>query len=175
MSWLSLPTLRATPPVQLHGIAIAGASFASLITALGFEHIGGYDPCPLCLIERIAYYGAVPAGMLAALLARMGYDQAARGLLLLCALGFAINAGIGVYHSGVEWKWWPGPATCAGAGADGFSTEDLMKGLEQARIVRCDEAPWRFLGFSFAGWSALISAALAGLSFHGVWRRPAGA
>jgi disulfide bond formation protein DsbB len=28
-------------------------------------------------------------------------------------------------------------------------------------IVRCDEAPWRFLGLSLAGYNALISAILA--------------
>ena len=46
--------------------------------------------------------------------ARANAIPAARILLLLVALAFLINAGLGIYHAGVEWKWWPGPTTCAG-------------------------------------------------------------
>jgi disulfide bond formation protein DsbB len=40
-------------------------------------------------------------------------------------------------------------------------------------IVRCDEAPWRFLGLSLAGYNALISimlAAVAGWAAFKEWR-----
>ncbi len=40
-----------------------------------------------------------------------------RILLALIALAFLVNAGVGVYHSGVEWKWWPGPTSCSGGTA----------------------------------------------------------
>jgi len=33
--------------------------------------------------------------------------------------------------------------------------------------VACDEAAWRFLGLSFAGWSAVLSLVLAGLAGYG--------
>src|SRR3989304_3163409 len=36
-----------------------------------------------------------------------------------------------------------------------------------ARIVRCDEAAWRFLGLSLAGYNVLISLALAGIAAFG--------
>jgi disulfide bond formation protein DsbB len=42
-----------------------------------------------------------------------------------------------------------------------------MKRLQNLNIVRCDEAAWRFLGLSLAGYNALISAALAAIA---VWR-----
>ena len=29
------------------------------------------------------------------------------------------------------------------------------------RVVRCDEAPWHFLGLSFAGWNVVASVLLA--------------
>ena len=35
--------------------------------------------------------------------------------LLAIAAGMLWNAGLGVYHSGVEWNWWPGPQDCSGA------------------------------------------------------------
>ena len=168
MSLISLQHLRQAPPLELASGLIALASAGSLLTAFGFEYIGGYAPCPLCLIERIAYYGAVPAGALAFIFARQGKASAARGLLVLCVLGFLINAGIGIYHSGVEWKWWPGPDTCSQAAAGNFDTSALLEGLEQGRVVRCDEAPWRMFGLSFAGWSAVISAWLAAIGMCGI-------
>ena len=71
-------------------------------------------------------------------------------------------AGLGVYHSGVEWKLWAGPETCQlaleplASGPGG-----LLKQLETVRVIRCDEAPWRFMGLSFAGWNAVLSLLLA--------------
>ena len=35
-------------------------------------------------------------------------------------------------------------------------------------VVRCDEAAWRFLGLSLAGYNALISLALAAIAISGV-------
>jgi disulfide bond formation protein DsbB len=36
--------------------------------------------------------------------------------------------------------------------------------------VRCDQAAWRFLGLSLAGYNALISFALALIAGWGVWK-----
>jgi disulfide bond formation protein DsbB len=41
-----------------------------------------------------------------------------------------------------------------------------LKGLDEARVVRCDEATWRLFGLSFAGWNALISLMLFALSLQ---------
>lgn len=168
MSPLSLEALKRMPPLQVASLTISLVAAVALAAALAFEHIGGYRPCALCLIERYAYYGAVPAGLLALMAARAGKAGFARALLLATAIGFIANAGLGAYHSGVEWKWWPGPETCAGADQEGFATGDLLEGLEKTRVIRCDEAPWRLFGLSFAGWSVLISAWLAAIGLCGI-------
>ena len=136
---------------------------ATILAAHGFELIGGYAPCPLCLEERYAYYFGVPASFIAFFAARANAIPAARILLLLVALAFLINAGLGIYHAGVEWKWWPGPTTCAG----GFDLKWGEGGVADTPIIRCDEASWRFLALSFAGWNAVISALLAILAGWG--------
>ena len=146
---------------------IAAAALATILAALGFEHLGGYAPCKLCYIERTAYYAGVPLAGSAFFLARSGRSGLAALLLALCGLGFVINSGIGVYHSGIEWKWWPGPQTCSGAALAPISG-NLLEALERARVVACDEAPWRMLGLSFAGWNVLISAGLAAVALLGV-------
>jgi len=77
------------------------------------------------------------------------------------------NAGLGVYHSGIEWHWWPGPQECSGVIPD-LSGGSLLEQLQRTRVVRCDEAPWRFLGLSLAGYNVLISLALAAIALWGV-------
>jgi disulfide bond formation protein DsbB len=43
-----------------------------------------------------------------------------------------------------------------------------MEQLQDISIVRCDEAPWRFLGLSLAGYNVLISLALAVIALWGI-------
>ena len=47
---------------------------------------------------------------------------------------------------------------------------DLIRQLQNVQVVRCDEAPWRFLGLSLAGYNVLISLALAAIAFWGIRR-----
>ncbi|MEE9589371.1 MAG: disulfide bond formation protein B [Hyphomicrobiaceae bacterium] len=140
-------------------------SVGVIAAALVFEHVGGYKPCPLCLQERYAYYFAIPAALLALFLLRAGRAGLAALLMALVALAYLVNFGLGGYHAGVEWGWWPGPTSCAG-GTDGLTTSagGLLGAIEKADVVRCDKAEWRMLGLSFAGWNALISLLLTYIS-----------
>ena len=40
----------------------------------------------------------------------------------------------------------------------------LRDQIQNTRVVRCDEAAWRFLGLSLAGYNVLISLALAAIA-----------
>ncbi len=53
----------------LIALAILAAVSATLGAALTFEHIGGYEPCALCLKERAPYYATIPVALAAALAA----------------------------------------------------------------------------------------------------------
>jgi disulfide bond formation protein DsbB len=153
-----------TNAYRLGGLALIIA-VSVLATALGFEYLGGYAPCPLCLMERYAYYAGIVLLFVAmALVAeRPGLAALVFGAV---ALGFLVNAGLGVYHAGVEWHFWPGPDTCATQLALPTTAGELLKGLEDTRVVRCDEATWRLFGLSFAGWNAVISLGLFAISLQ---------
>ena len=144
-------------------LAIVVLSAAALGGALAIEHIGGIAPCPLCLDQRIAYYAAVPLALLAFMLLP-GNLRFCRVILALLAVGFLVNAGLGIYHSGIEWGWWPGPDTCSGVGTIATTPGALLESLKNPRVVRCDDAALRILGLSLAGYSALVSALLAALA-----------
>jgi disulfide bond formation protein DsbB len=77
------------------------------------------------------------------------------------------NAGLGAYHAGIEWKWWPGPPSCTSTGL-GLSTD--LGDLSGIRPVMCDEAAWRMFGLSMAGYNALASLAAAAIAGLAGWR-----
>ena len=85
-----------------------------------------------------------------------------RALAWLGALAALTSAGIGVFHVGVEQKWWEGLASCTAGSIQGISTADLLNpSVDVAAVVRCDAIAWQMFGLSMAGWNVVISVALA--------------
>ncbi|WP_428698624.1 disulfide bond formation protein B [Stappia sp.] len=156
---------RAARALRVTALVIAGG-LASILTAWGFQLIGGYVPCKLCLEQRVPYYVGLPLAVLAlALMAAPAAGASRRmaaGLLLLAvAAVFAYGAALGVYQAGAEWGFWTGPSDCGGGTAAPDSAANMLNALRATRVVSCTEASWRMFGLSFAGWNAVISAGLA--------------
>ena len=130
-------------------------SAAMLLGAFGFQHPGGFAPCKMCFWQRWPHGAAVLIGAVLLL-------GAPRLLIWAGALAAAVTSGIGAYHAGVEWRWWPGPTSCSGSGANlsSMNGSDLLSTDTPSGIVMCDEIVWQMLGLSMAGWNALISLAL---------------
>jgi disulfide bond formation protein DsbB len=163
-------TLAVSDPT-IHGAYKAGAmafvlASATILAALGFEHIGGYLPCPLCLEERYAYYAGVPVLFVALVLLSAGLHRSAALLFLLASLAFLANAGLGTYHAGAEWGFWPGPDACSEAQALTTSAGGLLDALSTTSVIRCDEAAWRFAGISLAGWNVVVSLLVFAMSLR---------
>lgn len=155
---------------------IANAAFMlglfAILGALAFEHIGGLYPCVLCLDQRWPYYFGLP--ILAVVIFAWDALPAPLRIALTLVVGglFVWGAGLGVYHSGVEWGIFAGPQSCVGVG-DAVSF-DMLSNLDSARVVPCDEVQFEILGISLAGFNAIISAAIAimlGFSAFGQFRR----
>ena len=154
-------------PIAAAAIAVELGAVATILGAWFFEYALGYAPCPLCLQQRVPYYIVIPLAVIVTAGALAGWPRRwlAAGLAAI-ALVMLVSAGLGAYHAGVEWKWWAGPTACGGAlGELGWG--NLLERAQAARIVRCDEAAWRFLGLSLAGYNVLISLALAGIAAMG--------
>lgn len=173
MEAFPIRNLSQTRPAVLAGAVIAGVGAATILGAYFFQYVMGLPPCPLCLEQRIAYYVSIPLAIIVA----VGGGTATMGPRLLLAVGLGIialtmlgNAGLGTYHAGVEWKWWPGPQECSGTVTDLGAGGDLLSSLNNVTVVRCDEAAWRFLGLSLAGYNAIISLGLAAIAAWGAVR-----
>ncbi|MBX9468565.1 MAG: disulfide bond formation protein B [Rhizobium sp.] len=158
------------------------AALAALLTfgmalvvdsALGFEHIGGYVPCALCLMQRNPYYIGIGVGFLAVLSAVFRLPPVVtKALLIAIALLMITGMGLGIYHSGVEWGFWAGPDSCTIGATGGDTPVNVLEALNATKAPSCTEATLRVLGLSFAGWNVLTSAALAAIALWGALRKP---
>lgn len=162
-----LPAGSETLALYAAGLLLAGG-LAAISTAWGFQLIGGFVPCKLCLEQRIPYYAGLPLTALALILMARGRSSLAVPVLLLVAAVFAYGAGLGVYQAGAEWAFWDGPNDCGGGSAAPSSAANMLKTLQSTRVVSCTEASWRLMGLSFAGWNAVASAGLAMLGLVAV-------
>lgn len=158
------PALR----LKTTGLWLAIAAALTVGTVLVMQYGYGYAPCKLCLTERLPYYAAVPLGLLALLtpapLARLALGLAAMALLY--------GTGVGVYHAGAEWGFWPGPTDCGGGtGSNPGEVGDFLNALQTTTVVDCSVAALRVLGISLAGWNALVASALAAFAGTAALRR----
>jgi disulfide bond formation protein DsbB len=153
-------------------IAVTLGMALTVATALGFQHIGGYIPCKLCLGQRMPYYVGVPLMALAVVSATLRAPAiVTRGLLAAGGLLMLYGAWLGGFHSGVEWGWWQGPADSAVTPPPSGGSGGVLDQINAAIPPSCTEASWRMLGLSFAGWNVVASLFLAAIAFGGALRR----
>jgi len=149
----------ALPLPSKLGIAALLGSGALLLGAFYFQYVMELPPCELCHWQRYPHAVAVVAG-LGALLAYQ-YPRIGLVLVLIAITALLTTAAIGLYHVGVEYRWWRGPSGCAANIPSGLSLEELRKYLFGAKVVRCDETAWSMWGLSMAAWNTLLSLGLA--------------
>lgn len=157
----------------LTALFLAFAMAAVVGSALAFQHIGGYIPCKLCYEQRIPYYVGVPLMLLAALVSVLRMPAwIVRALLAIGGLLMVYGLCLGIYHSGVEWAWWPGPTDCTNVAAPvDTGGNGVLDALDKFVPPSCDKAALRILGLSMAGWNAIASLILAVVAFRGAFSR----
>jgi disulfide bond formation protein DsbB len=147
------------PPMTLSSRAGFAGGFAICASLLAFAYYLQYvqmqNPCPLCMVQRVAYYLLGAVFLVAAL-----HDPARRGRLIYGLAAFAIAAmGAAVAARHVWLQNLPKHLVPA-------CGPDLAYMLKRFPLVDtittvlkgsgdCAEADWRFLGLTIAGWSLL--------------------
>ncbi|MEZ5896205.1 MAG: disulfide bond formation protein B [Parvularculaceae bacterium] len=146
-------------------LVAAAASALLLAGAHAFEHFGRLAPCALCLDQREAHWTALAvaaAGL--ALGTALRAKRVAAAALGACALVYLVSSGLAFYHVGVEYGYWPGPATCSGGGAVDLGGGDLAGALaKKPSGPSCEDTAWSLFGISMAGYNMLISVGLFAL------------
>lgn len=147
--------------------ALAIAS-AALVAAWGIQYLG-YEPCVLCLRQRIPYYVGIPvlAVALALSLAGTRHSGWSRGMTELAKLCFGISAILAAHHVGVEQGWWEGPSSCVSRTMDMSSLEAFAAQISGIKMVSCNTPSFTLMGASLAWWNLAVSLAIHSILFFG--------
>ncbi|PCF94228.1 disulfide bond formation protein B [Vreelandella nigrificans] len=149
---------------SFRSVALAGLAFCVLMmaVALGLEHIGGLEPCPLCIFQRVAVIAAGVVFAIAAIHSPAGrVGKAIYGLLALMAVGTgAFIAGRHVWLQSLPADEVP---SC------GPGLEYMMDILPMQEVVamvltgsgECAEIDFVLLGLSLPAWTFIGFAVLA--------------
>lgn len=143
------------------------ASLTALIAAYLSQYIGGLQPCPLCLYQRVPYGINIFLGAVAIYL--IGRDR--MPIILIAVIGsvFMVDAGIAFYHVGVEQGWFEGLAACAGGGETPGTVSELMSILlNEPPPPPCDQVQWSLFGVSMAGYNMVYASLSATITLIGV-------
>lgn len=146
-----------------HLLLLLGPS-ALLGGAFAFQHIGGLNPCEMCIWQRWPHAAALVLASLALFVPGSGK----RALLVLAVLAELVTAGIGMFHAGVEQRWWQGPSACS---ATDLGSGDFFSNVMATPVVQCDQIAWSLAGISMAGYNAIFSGLIAGVALWLILKR----
>ena len=127
-------------------------SLISIISAYFIEYILGYQPCNLCLIERIPY------GLsLILIILNYFFNQNKQFVILLLILVFAFSLLVSFYHFGIEQGFFEESTVCGIKDANNvISKEKLLKQL-QLKTISCKDVTFRIFGLSLTTFNIVIS------------------
>ena len=118
-------------------------SLFSLISAFFVEYILGYQPCNLCLIQRIPY-GLSIILIIFNFLIRKNIQF----IILLLIIIFSFSLILSFYHFGIEQGFFEESAVCGLKDASNvISKEELLKQLQE-KTVSCKDVTFKIIGFS---------------------------
>ena len=151
-----------------------------LSAAYALQYLLGYQPCSLCLKQRIVWWAVLVCAALALLLSDAPraprlmprvFMTATLLVSLLTSLLLLAGGALAVFHAGGERGWWTLTLLCEGFAFDpDLTTQDLRSLLLARKPVSCDEPALRLFGLSLSEYNALFSFSVLGWLAHGVRR-----
>lgn len=139
-------------------LLLLAVSAAALGTAFVAQFAYGYEPCVLCVYQRIPYGVLLILGTFGLLSAGKAPMHA---VALFAMLSFIVGAAIAGYHVGVEQTWWVSAAPCGGGLDMSASSTDFLAALQQKAEKSCGDIDWTLFGISMATYNFVVSAVMA--------------
>jgi|TARA_B110000444_G_C18699487_1_gene528224 disulfide bond formation protein DsbB len=127
-------------------------SLIAIISAYYFEYILKFQPCNLCLIERIPY-----ALSLIILLINYKFKNNEKNIILLLIFIFIFSSIVSIYHFGIEQGFFKESLICdLKNGTEILSKEELLIDLQKITIS-CKDVTFRVFGLSLTTINMLVS------------------
>tara|TARA_B100001093_G_scaffold390176_1_gene376468 strand:+ start:82 stop:570 length:489 start_codon:yes stop_codon:yes gene_type:complete len=124
----------------------------SIISAYFIEYVLGYQPCNLCLIERIPYGLGVIL-----LVVTFFSNKNEKFIVLLLILIFSFSSIISIYHFGIEQGFFQESSVCGlKNSAEILSKKELLKQLQE-KMISCKDVTFKIFGFSLTSINIIIS------------------
>ena len=125
-------------------------SLLAIFFALYIENILGYEPCKLCLYQRIPYVAAI-------FISFVGYNYFKNdNILILIILVFLISTLLSGYHYGIENNIFEESIGCSANMIEITDKDDLLKSLNNT-LPNCKDVSFSLFGISLAGINLLLS------------------
>ena len=134
-------------------------SLIILIAAYFIEFILGYEPCKLCLIQRIPYYFILLFSLIFIFI-KKNEKFFIRSIFVFFIIGLIVS----FYHVGIEQNVFNESLVCLNLLDSTNSTEDLLKNL-QISNKSCKDVDFKIFGISLATINLLISSFMAIILF----------
>ena len=123
-----------------------------ILSSVHLLEILGFEPCDLCLKQRWPWY----ISLVLAIVPNFIFQHKNSMFLILISLLLFLGAVFAGWHAGIEWNLWEGPKTCVTQTID-YSNNLLEKLKSTSPAPQCNQASFRVLGLSLAGYNFLIS------------------
>ena len=130
-------------------------SILILISALTIEYFFGYQPCNLCLIERVPYGLSIIILLLNFLFKK---EQIFYSVLLM--LIFSFSTIISIYHLGIEQGLFEESSICSSYNLDLISKEEILNSLKELNIS-CKNVAFTIFGLSLTTYNILLSVTIS--------------
>ena len=126
-------------------------SLISIISALYIEYILQYEPCKLCIYQRLPYIAAI-------FISIVGFNYSTNDkILIITIMVFAISTIISGYHFGIENNFIQEFSSCTNNSLDASNKSKLLETLNKSMPVDCKDATFKILGISLAAINTILS------------------
>ena len=132
-------------------IIIFFISLISIISALYVEYILHYEPCKLCIYQRIPYIFAIFISLIGF------YYSTSDKILIIIIMIFILSAIISGYHFGIENNFIDEISSCTNNSLDLSDKKKLLESINKNMPISCKDATFKVLGISLAAINTLIS------------------
>lgn len=150
-------------------LALCVACLLMLGFGLYLQHIGGLNPCPMCIVQR---YALILVALIAGLSSLAGGLRLRATGMVLAAVTAVGGAFVAARQSWLQWY----PPEVSSCGRDLYGMIETFPLKRAIPMIfkgsgECSAVDWTFLGGSLANWSFVVFCGITLLCGVMLWRQ----